>query len=431
MASATGKKLEKLYAGLGPKEIRRMMAKLSREHKPDEMNRLGRAISMDHAALYNRGLKLLRVANGTALDWIGLTKLGMERDRLRFQTFVREAAMLSHLRYQFNQLWKIIPYPVTESEYRAIVKRDRAELWTLDEYLERLIEWGHPKLNPTVAAYLERETEDNAGDEDEETSWQSTYAGVRAIIDDAIKKGELPKPKRRDGEPALPLGVLADWGEGTTEETYTLSYPGAHVPMLALLDGDLNTEWDIRPDSEADAVKERRSAILKNFPILPGHPEEPKASIPNLDPPLTKKELEQSEALARSLSEESESWAALAELAYDAALSHAEHRSMFEGIREALEIVQRDDFYGEDPLFPEIRAQLDAAQEEADRFPDLWEQANSIGLGLYPSLWRLQGLEEPAWEWEGDKLKPRPVAPMPTKEPQTEAMRKLILDWGE
>jgi hypothetical protein len=349
----------------------------------------------------------------------------MERDQIRFLMFVREAALTTHLRDQFNQLWSIIPYPVTESEYRAIVKLERAELWTLDEYLERLIEWGHPSLNATVAAYLEQDPEDDNADE------KTTYARVRAIIDDAIKKGELPKPKRKDGEPTLPLGVLTDWGEGTTEETYALSAPGVNVPMLRLLDGNLNAEWDIRPNSEADAVKERRSAILKNFPILPGSPKEPKASIPSLDPPLTKKELEQSEALERSLADTWEQTVPLAELAYDAALSHAEHRSQFEGVCKALEIVQRDDFFREDPLFPEIRTQLDAAQEEADRFPALWEQANSIGLGLYSSLYRLQGLEVPPWEWEGDTFVGTPPAPMPTKEPQTESMRTLILDWGE
>ena len=78
------------------------------------------------------------------------------------------------------EAWKLTPYPVTESEYRAIVERERAELYAIDDYLERLIEWSHPYRNPTVAEYLEQEPED------ESAGWETTYAAVRAIIEAAI-----------------------------------------------------------------------------------------------------------------------------------------------------------------------------------------------------------------------------------------------------
>ncbi len=394
MASTTSKKIGNLYAKLGTKEIRRMQAKLTREHNPDEMNRLGQAIAQEYATTYNAGLKLLRVVNGNTLDWIGLARLGMERDRIRFQALLREVAIDTTLRYQLIEMWRFIKYPVTESEYRTIVKRHRATPLPLDGYAEMLAEQvgNEPGLHPTIVEYLdslpedvERERSDfdappATDDELQEDIRRSNIIGkgIRAIIDDAIKKGELPKPKRKDGEPWLPWGVLSDWGEGTTEDTYDIGGPGYgdHVPMLLMFQGQLGPKWDIHPDSDADFVKEERRQMLQRLPMLPTIPREVRDIIGTLDPPLTEKERQQDLEHVETLREIWYSQNGIAEMMLDAATSHAEHRAQLAGLWEAVDILQRDEFYGEDPLFPEIRAHMKSTQEEAKRFPALWEQAN-------------------------------------------------------
>lgn len=452
MASTTSKKIGNLYAKLGAKEIRRMQAKLTREHNPDEMNRLGQAIAQEHARFYNDGLKLLRVLNGNTLDWVGLARLGMERDRVRFQALLREVVIDNVLRHQLIEMWRFIKYPVTESEYQTILRRQRNEPLSLDGYAEMLaeIDEDEPGLHPAIAEYLDNlppelerlyiddETPERGSPEYEAFAQESKRRydaiekGMRAIIDDAIKKGEIPKPKRKDGELSLPWGVLSDWAEGTTEDTFDIGGPGSgdHVPMLMMFQGLLGPEWDIHPDSDADFVKEERRQMLQRLPMLPTIPREVRDIIGTLDPPLTEKERQQDLEHVQTLREMWYSQNGLAELMLDAATSHAEHRAQLAGLREAVDILQRDEFYGEDPLFPEIRAHMESAQEEAERFPALWEQANSVHPDIRWLLYEVQGLELEPEDWrraDNDELK-KP-APFPDKAPETEEMLSLIRAW--
>ncbi len=454
MASVTDKKIEKLYASLGPKEIRRMQAKFAREHKPDEINRLGRAVAQEHAELYNQGLKLLRVLNGNALDWIGLYRLGMERDRFRFQHALRETAIDAALQAQLLGIWKFIKYPITGSEYRALRRLRRDEPVSLNGYAEILseVKADEPGLHPAIASYLNtlpQDTERIYHDYDSPDIFmksaqavvddvlQETFRrgnaiakGIRAIIDDAIKKDELPMPKKHDGELSLPWGVLTDWGEGTTEETYDIGGPGLNIPMLLVFEGQLAPHWDIRSDRDADAVKEEREQMLQNLPMRPTIPRSVRDEIGSLDPPRTMQELQREEERAQEFREKWFAPSFTAPLMVNAAEVHAEHRAQFEGIREALEIVQRDDFFGEDPLFPEIRAQLDAAQEEADRFRPLWKEASADWM-LRRELYTLQGLDPPDISPLTDLEELEAPAPMPTKEPETEEMLQLLRGWGD
>ncbi|MCA9834400.1 MAG: hypothetical protein KC435_10655, partial [Thermomicrobiales bacterium] len=230
MASTSTKKIEKMYGALGPKEVRRMMAKLAREHNIDEMNRLRLGIAQEQARVYNDGLKLLRVVNGNLNDWVGLALVGMQRDRFRFQHLLRETALEAVLRYHLTEMWRFIKYPVTESELRTIRQLRRSELVSLDGYAEMLseVEGSEEGLNPSIAEYInslpediERERSEFNGRPSEEALQEDIRRGriiekeIRAIIDAAIKKGELPKPRKHEGELSLPWGVLTDWGEGT------------------------------------------------------------------------------------------------------------------------------------------------------------------------------------------------------------------------
>ena len=450
--STTNRKLGKLYEGLSERERARMMAKLAREHKPDEMNRLRDATPPEHAETYNRTLKLLRTLNGSAIDWIGLSFLGMQRDRMRFQTFARDVALKDRLSLQFALMWRLLSYPVTESEHRAMVERNRSRLVMLDGYAEVLADFAGDEegLHPEIAELLQSlppELERERHDSDEwkrieEIRNDATKRGeleddiershkiaerIRGIMNAAIKRGELPKPKRKKGELWLPDGVLSDWAEGTTPDTYDIGGPGLNVPMLMPFLGELGATWDIRPDDEAEAVKERRKELYTCLPTPPDIGEELRKLVTTLEPPLTLQEWERDEERAQEIHDAWYSVSDIAEIMHEAATAHAEARSQLEGLAEALEIVRRDDFAGEDPLFPEIRAKLEEAQAEAERFPALWELANAAGLGLRDELYKLQGLEPPAWG-SPDAAKP---APLPTVEPITDEMLQLIHGWGE
>lgn len=454
---AVNHSIGKLYAGLNERERVRMLARLSREHNREEMGRLRDATPPEHADAYNHALGLLRVLNGNLLDWIALFRTGMERDRFRLATFAREAAQKALNDHHRRAIWKIVPYPVTETEYRAIVKRERADLTPLDGYAEILAEndGDEPGLHPDLAALLQNlppELKREAVDPDdwrwrkkrtpeEQARWDQDLredhdradkiaAQIRAVIDAAIERRELPKPKRLDGEPALPWGVLHDWGEGTTPETYTPYGPGYHVPALELFGGDLHDTWDVRPDSEADAVRARRADILDAVRRLSGIPHTEPDPIRSLDPPLTvaahKKAREHVDRLDKQ-------WRVndpLVELVLDAAKAHAFLRAQIEALATATEILQRDDFGGEDPLWAETRAHLEAAQAEAARIEETWEMAHIGDMG--PALRKAMGLDPDYWgSLTDDGFEPAPLPTEETAATDLEEMLRLIRNWGD
>jgi len=455
---AVNNSIGKLYAGLNERERVRMLARLSREHNREEMNRLRDATPPEHADAYNRALGMLRVLNGNLLDWIALFRTAMERDRFRLQVFAREATQKALNEVLRMDVWKLVSYPVTESEYRALVKRERAALTSLDDYARYLADTidlteDETRLPPDLTALLqslppeleregvdrdywrEKRTPEEQAEaerllgEDHERA-DKIAAQIRAVIDAAIERRELPKPKRLDGEPALPWGVLHDWGEGTTPETYTPYGPGYNVPALELFGGDLHDTWDVRPDSEADAVRARRADILDAVRRLSGIPHTEPDPIRSLDPPLTvaahKKAREHVDRLDKQ-------WRAndpLVELVLDAAKTHAVLRAQIEAIATATEILQRDDFGGEDPLWPETRAHLEAAQAEAARIEETWEMAHIGDMG--PALRKAMGLDPDYWgSLTDDGFEPAPLPTEETAATDLEEMLRLIRDWGE
>lgn len=419
MSATTNRKIGKLYEGLNERERVRMMAKLSREHKPDELARLRDATPPEHAAAYNRALGMLRAISGIVSAWITAASFAMDANTFALTAAIRDTARDWQERRRLIEAWKLTPYPVTESEYRAIVQRERAELYPLAEYPERLIEWGHPHLNPAVAAYLAEDPK--PGEDDSSTA---TYAGVIAIIEAAIKRGELPKPKRSKGERSLPLGVLADWGEGTTQATYEPAPPGFAVPAIEeLFAGGMNAKWDIRPDAEAELVKERREELRDIFLLLSGAPRTEWEQLASLDPPLTEAEYTRASKQASELYERWFQSTREAEIAAAAAIRHAGEVAELESIAGALAVIQQEDFYGEDPLWPETRAKLEATKAKAKTFAELWTMAGESGLSwrVHRALGReisvLEAIEEPP--------------PLPTAEPEPGEMLRIIREWAE
>jgi len=401
------RKVGDLYARLKPVELVRLIARFAREHNNAEMNRLRDAIPMEQAETYNRAIALLRVLNGNARDWIGIQHLGMQRDRVRLQRAVTDNAhrWLTHSR--LHSIWKLIAYPVTESEYRAIVERERSEPKSLDGYAEQLTDWNgtEPSLHPDVAALLQGlpselqriPSDAPPGERPSEECWHEDVrrsheiaAQIRRIITAAIKRGELPKPKRHDGELCLPTGVLSDWGEGTTPETYEPFGPGFTVPGLGQLFMADSAKWEIRPDSEAETVTERRRQLLDVLLDLAGVSRTERDALPSIDPPQTPAEWKQADELAERLFDEWFDRTDTAAMAIAAATAHLIHRSQLDALAGAITAIQRDEFGGEDPLWPEVREALTEALVEAERFDAEWESANET---MRTALRRVMGFD--------------------------------------
>src|SRR5215218_3630398 len=179
-------KLRSLYAELSPTECVRMLAKLSQTHDTGEIERLRRATPVEQASVYNRALRLLRVLNGHVLDWIVIFHIGMERDRMRLQHTLAEAALQRLALYSLHDLWKLTPYPVTETEYRAIVTLDRAELRSVRDYADQLFHAKElrPELQAIVQEYRDAEEPTDA---EQDAFWQTYEDRITSAVKAAIK----------------------------------------------------------------------------------------------------------------------------------------------------------------------------------------------------------------------------------------------------
>jgi hypothetical protein len=58
--------------------------------------------------------------------------------------------------------------------------------------------------------------------------------------------------------------VLANWGKGTTAETFAPLPPDCHVSALALVEGDL-ARWEVRPDGTEFNRREEGRLILSGI----------------------------------------------------------------------------------------------------------------------------------------------------------------------
>ena len=427
--SAAGKKIEKLYGSLSEKELTRMHARLFRMNDIAELEKLRRATPQEHGASYNRTRRLLRVLNGNVPDWLLISGMGMERERFRLDVVIAEGARLWLEDYRMHEVWKLTPYPVTESEYRAIVKVQRTSPSPVDEWVERAWEMSPetPGLRPELAIILRErppyDDESDEAEEHEEKLWQRFYG----CFLDAIERGELktkPRPKdangEDDGEPWVATGALSDWTLNTTEETFEPLGPAFAVPIIdELFAGSMHADWDIRPNSEGEYVKERRETLRDVFLELAGFPRNHETA-PTLEPPLTL------QALRKAQKEASELFYSHrhrdnvpAQTAVAAAKGFAAFRAQLEGLAEAIEIVQRDDFYGEDPLLPEFRELLEKGQVESEAFAEAWAENTMMTYSIRQEL----GLPVDTSE------EVREPPPLPTEEPKTQAMLELIRAW--
>jgi hypothetical protein len=284
-----------------------------------------------------------------------------------------------------------------------------------------------PGLRPELAELLrERPSCDDESDEAqerEEALWQRFY---QCFID-AIERGHLhevkhPKDTASDSDaPWIRAGELSDWALGTTEETFEPSSPGFAVPIIdELFAGSMYAKWDIRPDAEAERVKARREEIRDVFSGLTVMGSSGRNELPSLEPPLTPQAHRKAQKEAHELYESLRSDTTPAKLAVAAATGFAAFRAQLEGLAEAVAIVERDDFFGEDPLWPEVRSLLEAGREEVNRFEEAWNSTmmnHPIRKEMGLPVETLEEIREPA--------------PLPTVEPEIQAMLELIRAWGE
>jgi hypothetical protein len=392
MAITNDRRADALYASLTPQERARMLARHWREHNGRELDRLRETIPDATAgAAYNRVVTLLRNLNGPML-LAGLAALrnGLEADGFALIALYGCVAARRTAHAHLHRMWRLLAYPVTEREYRTLRDMQRSELWPLDAYAESLAEFDgtEPGLHSAVAAllqglpeHLRREYAEpwKLGDppptpeavQDDIRRADEITARIRRLIDAAIKRGELPKPRREDDERCLSIGTLTDWGEGTTTETFEPYGPEYHVPALELFGGSCAT-WEIHPDNDAAVVRTQRkemrdvlaSIVAEAAPLA----DEELAGL-TLEPPQTRAEQER----ARDDVQRIWPWATVEREAFRGlAARTAIRRAELHAYTDVLEHVQNEDFGGEDPLAPEARPFVDAAWESARSVDELW-----------------------------------------------------------
>lgn len=395
MVAANDRALNSLYLGLIPLERARLLAKLWREHDTRELNRLRRTIPDDEAGrAYNRAVRIIRQLHGSTGPTLLALTTGIDLDLWRLLHCYDVAADRCRARALCHLLWKLLGYPATEAEHRSLVAIERDEPLPLDAYAELLADRDGDEagLHPAVAALLRSLPDDLArlqvpddrppGEPPPEEEWREDVRRaeeiarrLRRVIDAAVERGELPKPRRTAEGLGLAWGVLHDWGEGTTEATYRPFPPAYHVPGLELLEGGA-ASWDVRPDEEADEIKARRAELLKTLARIVADAwgvEGLDLGAVTLEPPASPAERERAvEDIAGSAPwridgvRDDVRWLTA---------QHAGRRAELRAYRDVIDQFRQAVFGGEDPLDPLLRALLDDAWATEERFEQAWTAA--------------------------------------------------------
>jgi hypothetical protein len=194
--------LDQLYGALLPTERARMMARINRTEAYDELRRVRDTLPGSQAHAYNHLLAILKALHTPlANDLFGLV-VGAERDNARIGAVIIGACEERVRRYSLGDVWKLVPYPVTKSEYAALVALERGRLEPLAAFAWFVAQAGaDDDWRPEVITVLEAEVEDE---------WACQRA-VAALLEAAVTAGTLPTPTGTTEGPAQPWGVLCDW----------------------------------------------------------------------------------------------------------------------------------------------------------------------------------------------------------------------------
>jgi len=270
--STTNNKLGKLYAGLSEIERARLLARLWREKNGAELDRLRTSVPDDRAGkAYNEALAALRGLNSAfVLYQFMYLRTGFDRDFFAFHTLQIPHHEEGSARDVLNRLSDLLSYPVTQSEYTALVKRERATLLAVEDWADLI--WGEedlrPELQGLMTEYHDPYSYNEMSAEEREALLARYYARVGEEVRAAIDRDELPKPRKAPKSASihatpdtiwLPAGALSDWAKGTTEETYPVT-AGDAAPAIELFHGS-TMKCEVLPDSEAGQVKARRAKL--------------------------------------------------------------------------------------------------------------------------------------------------------------------------
>jgi len=374
MSQTQDRKIKTAYSNLTAEERVRMMAKLARDGKTAELNRLRDATPPAQAKTYNKALALLNGINGVASFWVGLFALTMERDRHRLNhAILFDIGRSAHLS-RAHPLLDLTGYPVTESELARLETIEGQYLLMLEDFARVSLESGWEdtaRINPLLAAFDVEE-----GVEQTEEEEAADIAAFVAMLEEAIKRGELPKPKRLEGKPALPAKVLNRWAFGEPEERPGF-LPFEVIPAIALL-FDAGGRFDVHPDSEAEEVAKRRASIAHLLTLGAMYPPGLHERIAALfEPPQDFKAWE----VATKEAEEMRTLNVLgsdrntAEVFLEAMRSHAQARAELRAWIGAVERIAERDFGGESPINKLTQEAINVAIAEEARIEDVWRMA--------------------------------------------------------
>jgi hypothetical protein len=115
---ADNRKVGTLYASLTPRERVRLLARFFREDNQRELDRLRNTIpDVTAGAAYNTVIRILRQLHGSTLPMLLYLKTSIDLDLWRLLHCYDLAADRQHARMRCRDLWKLLGYPVTASEY--------------------------------------------------------------------------------------------------------------------------------------------------------------------------------------------------------------------------------------------------------------------------------------------------------------------------
>lgn len=409
--ATTNNKMGKLYAGLSDIERARLLARYWREHNKAELDRLRDSIPDERAGKgYNQALAALRGLNSAFVVYqlTGL-RTGFERDQFLFHALSLSEHRQDAARDVLMSLCDLLSYPVTQSEYAAAVKRERATLLAVDDWADLI--WGEEGLRPELAALMAEYYEPYAHNEmssEERLDIERRYtARVVEEVRAAIDRGELPKPRKAPKDATihagddtiwLPDGTLSDWAKGTTEATYPVT-AGDVSPVLGFFTCS-TMPCEVLPDSESERARERRSKLRDALMRIARHslgiPQDILDSL-SFEPVRTEREWKRATDYEAKLWKASDHRLDKPDDAYRAVMrTFAERKATLRMLTDIIETLQAEIFGGEDPLDTRARELLEDAWE-ASKAP---EQL----LSVYRKMPLAPGVTEPWPELENEAV---------------------------
>lgn len=382
--AAANNKMGKLYAGLSDIERARLLARLWREKNGAELDRLREAIPDDRAGKgYNQALAALRGLNSAFVVYqlIGL-RTGFDRDYFAVHALTLGAHMEDAARDVLMSVSELFTYPMTQSERAAIVKRERATLFAVDDWADLI--WGEEGLRPELQAlmteFYEPYTHTEMSKEERLDIERRYTARVVEEVRAAIARGELPKPRKAPQDATihadadtlwLPHGALTDWATGTTEATYPVT-AGDAAPILGFFTWS-SMPCEVFPDNDAERVRAKRAKlrdVLLRIARYDLHIPQDKLDKLSVEPARSEREWTRASDYEAKLWQASDDHMTKPEPFRAVMQTFAERQATLRVLTDIIETLQAEIFGGEDPLDTRARELLDSAREAAKQAGD-------------------------------------------------------------